>query len=652
MERPDIEYLNLPEKVKKKLYAFNINTIEKLSTNYLEGVDVEEVNAGQDELFRYHLRDLGVPNEDGEEGRADYSKDPLHGYNHPVSDQENYCYGGSHADTDDEGGVLMDSLSDGGESSSSSPSASVSTSTSTSTSTSASMSTTGHERAPPTSPPERRKYTVLKSINLWTNLKSSNSLVGASGKVVKNSVPVHITRCKNPEGLEKDFLTCSNYMKASLSEVTSVKTNSHALNKLLGNGLQRSKIYFLYGKKTKINKIILLNLLCDVLAGSSSTSVAVFIYFSYINDVTLIYNILKEKMKRGRKKKHSLDDILNRLLIFRVQSLSELISFLAHVRKDRRFRKKADQKNPFTASQLANVTCIGIDNLTNLLKQLSVQNSTTYFYLVRELKVISVTFNIPIIIFDCEKYQVEGTLAWGKRQCKEEDAQEGKYTGNDYKYRNNKTKWNGNASTTYEKTSRLTPQGEEHPTNVLTDDVPYWTGRKNRRAKWKTSVLSCDSNDEGSTESSSATDDSESYPDYYHQGEGSTNDKSAKFGSGHSGDSVSSPSELSPPCESTETEQQDASPITIHIEEITRQGSSDDKKNAFPTVHNSKNNSNKTSVPHLTYNLFDCVLEVEVLQKMRGDKNVVRFTLLKSPNSITHFYVHCCIQNYTLTDVT
>ncbi|ANQ07869.1 Uncharacterized protein PCOAH_00020050 [Plasmodium coatneyi] len=639
MERPDIEYLNLPEKVKKKLYAFNINTLEKLSTNYLENVDVEEVNAGQNELFSYHVRELGVPNGEGEEGQEDCWKDPLHGYNHPVSDQENYCYGGSHADTDDGGDAIDDALRDSVESSSSSPSASVSTSTSMS------MSTTGHGHALPTSPPGRRKYSVLKSINPWTHLRSNNSSFCASGKIKNNSIPVRVASWKSPEGLERDFLACSNYMKASLSEVTSVKTNSHRLNKLLGNGIQASKIYFFYGKKTKMNKVILLNLLCDFLAGSSPTAVAVFIHFSYINDVTVIEKILKKKVKREKKKKLSLDDILNRLFIFHVRNWSELISFLENVRKEKT-PKKGDQKNPFT-SQLANVACIGIDNFTNMFKELSVQNSNTYFYLVRELKILSVTFNIPILIFDYAKYQIEGTVGWGKRQCKEEeDAQEGKHAGNGYKFTGSKTKRNANGCPSYEKTSRLNLSEEEHATNVLTDEGENWTGRKNKRAKWKRSGLPFDS-----TDSSSGTDDSESYADY-HQGEDNTSGSSGRLGSRQSADSGRSVySGRSSLCESTETDEEHASPISIHIEETTQQEPNDDKKNAFPILHNSKYNSNKTSVPYYTYNLFDCVLEIEILQKTRGRKKMVQFTLLKSQNSITHLYVNCCIQSYTLMDV-
>ncbi|KMZ99862.1 hypothetical protein PVNG_05892 [Plasmodium vivax North Korean] len=624
MERPDIEFLNLPERIKKKLYARNINTIEKLSTNYLEDVDVEvgnplrEVDAGQDQLFSYHLRDLGVPNDGGEEGRADCSKDPLRGYHHAVSDQENYCHGGRHVEADDGGGVASgtvggvpdDSLSDS-SSHSSSPSAS----------TSMSVSTTGKGPSLAASPPGRRKYSVLKSVTPWVHLKGHNSSVGASLNFAKDSGQVCMPRSNPPEGLERDLLAYSNYMKASLIEVSSVKTGSHSLDKLLGNGLQGSKLYFFYGKKTKMNKVLSLNLLFDFLAGSSSTAVAVFIHFSHVNDVTVIDSILKEKIKRGRKKGLSLDDIPNRLFVLRVRSWSELVSFLGSIRKGRNPQKgdqknpqKADQKNlqkadqqnprewdqqnPF-ASHPPNVACIGIDNFTNMLKHLSVQNSNTCFYLVRELKIISVMFSIPILIFDYAKCQVGGPLGWGKTHCKEEEAQEGNHTGNDYKCRSSKTKRNANGCMGYGKTNRLNPPEEEHATNLLTDDVQNWSGRKNKRGKWKASGLPFGGNDQGSTESSLGTDDSES----------------------------------------------------IHIEETTRQGTNDDKKNAFPTMHNRKNSSNKTSVPHFAYNLFDFVLEVEVLQKMRGGKNLVRFTLLKSQNSISHLYVNCCVKNYSLTDV-
>ncbi|ETB59120.1 hypothetical protein, variant 3 [Plasmodium yoelii 17X] len=148
-------------------------------------------------------------------------------------------------------------------------------------------------------------------------------------------------------------------MKKQLKIRKTINTNCISLNKLLHNGIENSQIYFFYGNNAKMNKIILINLLYNFIYpfgnNNMSTHSVVYIYFSYIFDVTVIKNIISEKLNHEKKNPKQKSDFFNNFYILRIQNFNEIISFLLQLKKNYFTKNKSENDN-----RLNNITCIGI----------------------------------------------------------------------------------------------------------------------------------------------------------------------------------------------------------------------------------------------------------------------------------------------------
>ncbi|KEG01096.1 conserved Plasmodium protein, unknown function [Plasmodium vinckei vinckei] len=382
MDKPDIEYLNIPQKIKKKLYKNSLNTVEKISTYYLEDLEFEEIELVQDEIFKYHINDLGINNKEENEKPKNLTKDKLIINDfYSYSDVENYC------NNNDILGSSENNFSDSSEMSISSYSSS-------------------------NSCHYKNSKDNLKKFN-DTILKSCTQNWISKIEDVENEKKKHYSvQNKLESQLEKDFLIYSNFMKKQLKISRAINTSSISLNKLLNSGIENSQIYFFYGNNAKINKIILINLLYNFIYppgnnnNNMSTHSVVYIYFSYIFDITVIKNILSEKLNHENKTQEQKYDFFNNFYIMRIQNFNEFISFLLQLKKNYFTKNKSKNNNG-----LNNISCIGIYNFINIIKNFNTSNQNSYFYLIHELKIISKLLGISILIFDYALNEISDTTS-------------------------------------------------------------------------------------------------------------------------------------------------------------------------------------------------------------------------------------------------
>ncbi|SCM01364.1 conserved Plasmodium protein, unknown function [Plasmodium chabaudi adami] len=384
MDKPDIEYLNIPQKIKKKLYENSLNTVEKINTYYLENLEFEEIELVQDEIFKYHINDLGINNTEENERTKSLTKDNLITNDfYSYSDVENYC------NNNDILGSSENNYSDSSEMSISSYSSS-------------------------------NSYHYKNSEkNSKDNLKKFNDpiLKGCTQNWVSKIEDIENEKkkyyCVQNE-LEKYFLIYSNFMKNQLKINRTINTNCISLNRLLNNGIENSQIYFFYGNNAKINKIILINLLYNFIYppgnNNMSTHSVVYIYFSHTFDITVIKNILSEKINYEKKTQEQKSDFFNNFYILRIQSFNEIISFLLQLKKNYFTKNKSETDNSLN-NGLNNIRCIGIYNFTNIIKNFNISNQNYYFYLIHELKLISKLLGISILIFDYAPNEISDTTS-------------------------------------------------------------------------------------------------------------------------------------------------------------------------------------------------------------------------------------------------
>ncbi|ETB59118.1 hypothetical protein, variant 1 [Plasmodium yoelii 17X] len=332
MDKPDIEYLNIPQKIKKKLYESNLNTVEKISTYYLEDLEFEEIELIQDEIFKYHVNDLGINNTEEDERPNSLIKNKIIANDfYSFSDVEHYC--GNKEISDDSDNSESD-FSDRSKISISSYSS----------------SNSYHYK--------NSEKNVKENIKKFNNsiLKSCTESWISKKEDVENEKKNYY--CVENQ-LEKYFLIYSNFMKKQLKIRKTINTNCISLNKLLHNGIENSQIYFFYGNNAKMNKIILINLLYNFIYpfgnNNMSTHSVVYIYFSYIFDVTVIKNIISEKLNHEKKNPKQKSDFFNNFYILRIQNFNEIISFLLQLKKNYFTKNKSENDN-----RLNNITCIGI----------------------------------------------------------------------------------------------------------------------------------------------------------------------------------------------------------------------------------------------------------------------------------------------------
>ncbi|EAA17524.1 hypothetical protein [Plasmodium yoelii yoelii] len=330
MDKPDIEYLNIPQKIKKKLYESNLNTVEKISTYYLEDLEFEEIELIQDEIFKYHVNDLGINNTEEDERPNSLIKNKIIANDfYSFSDVEHYC--GNKEISDDSDNSESD-FSDRSKISISSYSS----------------SNSYHYK--------NSEKNVKENIKKFNNsiLKSCTESWISKKEDVENEKKNYY--CVENQ-LEKYFLIYSNFMKKQLKIRKTINTNCISLNKLLHNGIENSQIYFFYGNNAKMNKIILINLLYNFIYpfgnNNMSTHSVVYIYFSYIFDVTVIKNIISEKLNHEKKNPKQKSDFFNNFYILRIQNFNEIISFLLQLKKNYFTKNKSENDN-----RLNNITCI------------------------------------------------------------------------------------------------------------------------------------------------------------------------------------------------------------------------------------------------------------------------------------------------------
>ncbi|CRG99851.1 conserved Plasmodium protein, unknown function [Plasmodium relictum] len=566
MEKTDIEYLNIPKKTKKKLYAKNLNTIEKLSTNYLE--NASEINLIQEEIFKYHLSELGIKEENEEETHVIVNSLILSSNVYSFSDEENYNINNSTSDYSKEGYFSSSSHFLSSESS--------------------------------------IDYDLInKRKNNLTKSTSYNNI----GLIIKSKKNINKNENIYKDELGRTFLLYSNFMKNNLKNHKMYKTENASLNNLLRGGIESSKVYFFYGNKLKINQIVIVNLLYDIIINSNNNSSVVYIYFSYINDITIIHNIIMEKIK-NQKKDILLSDILRNFYVFRVQNLNELISFLLHIKNV--FLKNKDSKNNFK-NEFNNLISIGIFNFTDLIKNLNIINPCSYFYLVRELKILSIILNISILIFDNAKNE-SFDITTNKINYKEQKIEEHKKLEKEFKETNMNTK--KNVSTAFSNKIEYSNTNEENLFSFNEDKENDLRKKKNKINNNKYEMKSCN-NIENST-SSEVLSENDSYEEsqYKHYSENTYNSEN------------------------------------ICINNIINRNANNDYKiinNEKDTLCNIKENIKKPLIPYSIYNSFDYIIEIELINKIKN-KKVVRFTLLRSQNNIKYFYSHSYIRNYLLFD--
>ncbi|CAD2086097.1 conserved Plasmodium protein, unknown function [Plasmodium vinckei lentum] len=384
MDKPDIEYLNIPQKIKKKLYENSLNTVEKISTYYLEDLEFEEIELVQDEIFKYHINDLGINNREENGKPKDLSKDKLIINDfYSYSDVENYC------NNNDILGSSENNFSDSSEMSISSYSSS---------------NSCHYKNSEKNSKDNLKKFndTILKSY--------TQNWISKIEDIENEKKNYYYVQNKLENQLEKHFLIYSNFMKNQLKISRAINTNCISLNKLLNNGIENSQIYFFYGNNAKINKIILINLLYNFIYppgdNNMSTHSVVYIYFSYIFDITVIKNILSEKINHENKTQEQKSNFFNNFYILRIQNFNEIISFLLQLKKNYFTKNKSKNNNG-----LNNISCIAIYNFTNIIKNFNISNQSSYLYLIHELKIISKLLGISILIFDYAPNEISDTTS-------------------------------------------------------------------------------------------------------------------------------------------------------------------------------------------------------------------------------------------------
>ncbi|SBT35065.1 conserved Plasmodium protein, unknown function [Plasmodium ovale wallikeri] len=604
-----------------------MSNVEKLSTNYLEDNEIEEIDFVQNEIFKYHLKDLGIKEDEGETEDMGCGYTPCSNNVYSFSDEEKYCVNNNGLYNGDEHlSTGFPSPYTSSVSSASPPSSARSVSTTSSTSSRLESdwccdwkSKMTHNRT--------RDILITVRTNGMTHShtdKSSAILGNKSSNVKRRDI------CRN--NLERDLFTYSNFMKGKLKNRRIVKTDSTSLNNLLCEGIENSKIYFFYGDKKKINKIILVNMLYNFVTYNNTQHCSVvFLHFSYINDVSLICDILTRKIKNEREKKKKTnilkDDIFRNFYIVRVQSFKELLSFLTQVKnshlKKKKKKKKKTKESPTNC--LSNLTCIGIYNFTNIINNLDIINTNASFYLIRELKIIANMLNVTIIIFDHAKRKEAIRVTSSKGCNKERPMRHGFNKANEeirqVEYDSIRKKMN--TYTSYKNNVNHFSSTDEENTysSTLFEDIPNYSTKKKKKKNENTIFdLPVDDNNENDTNSSCVVSSEDESNEEYEQDD-----------------------------ESENTE--DGFLMNIHINDILKCNINDQRKNAMASLYNKKFNLHKTSIPHSISNKFDFVIEMETINKVRN-KNVVRFTLLKSHNRGTHFYAYCRVKNMVLTDVT
>ncbi|CRG95304.1 conserved Plasmodium protein, unknown function [Plasmodium gallinaceum] len=566
MEKTDIEYLNIPENIKKKLYAKNISTIEKLSTNYLENNSVKEINLIQEEIFKCHLNELGIKDENEREENAIINPLIFSNNLYSYSDKENY---------------YINSSSDFSSYNSSSHLSSF-------------ESTNDYDLI------NNRKNNITKIISCNNN-----------DAIFKNKKSTNQNDNIYKEKLGQKFLLYSNFMKKNLKNHKIYKTENASLNNLLCGGIESSKIYLFYGDKININKIVLVNLLYDIIINSNKNSSIVYIYFSYINDITIIHNIIMAKIKQ-QKKDFLLSDILRNFYIFRVQNINELISFLLLIKNT--ILKNKNSKNGLK-NEFNNLISIGIFNFTDLIKNLNIINSCSYFYLVRELKTLSIILNISILIFDNAKNETLD-ITNNKINYKEQKIEEHKKIQKVFKEYDKNTK-KKKTYTTFSNRNEYSNVNEEHSFSYNEDEENYLSKKKNKIKNNKYENKNYINIENSTSSEVLSVNESCEECEYEHHSENSDNSINTCVGN------------------------------TINYNGENDYKTINSEKNMFDNV---KENIRKPLVPYSIYNSFDFIIEIELINKIKN-KKLIRFTLFRSQNNIKYYYSCSYIRNNILINL-
>ncbi|SOV10768.1 conserved Plasmodium protein, unknown function [Plasmodium sp. gorilla clade G2] len=379
MEKTDIGYLKIEDTIKNKLFSNNLKTIEELSMNYLENVNFKEINFIQSEIFKQHIKELGLKEtqeisgiEQNIQSIKRYYKDI-----YSISDNETYCkrkkrntycnnmnnsdgFNGNDKDlsssssynlssdkscdiscdisSDISSEISSDISSEISSEISSGISSDMSSNMSSFSSSSSLMSSISH-----THPRMSNSYDELtheNNTNIYTSIIYNNINDYVYDKDKNNKKTLRYIK-KN--SLEENFLIYSDFMKKNIQNKKYYKTTIESLNDLLCDGIETSQLYYFYGEKTKINKIILVNLLYDIILNnkyeektlSINKESIIFIHFSHINDISKILHIITNKLKKNKTETCHIkyDDILQHFCMLRIKNISDLISFLSYIKE-------------------------------------------------------------------------------------------------------------------------------------------------------------------------------------------------------------------------------------------------------------------------------------------------------------------------------
>lgn len=413
----DLNFLNLSEKTKKNLIDQKLDTIEKISTHYLENAQIKDINNVHDEIFKRHLSELGAIEEPAtilKERSNNKSKSWEFSFKtvHSLSEPENYSsentstYVSSSKETDFS--FIGDSV-DG----------SLNESLNSSVDVSAESGESSGFHMLHTKIRECLLFGADKERILYKDKNSNN--IGEKKKDTEDNY----------------LLAYSNFMKENVAHGRIFRMESNSLNDLLSDGIESAKIYYFYGINLSISRVLLLNMLLDIVCSNTMEHKnvkgnVIYIYFGYRSDVKTIRDVVVRKVKNGLKERrktkkkgkrenteYQLNDLLSRIYILPIQEENIFFSFLSNIRNnylkekqrtkyegkkekknEKEEKKKKKKKKEEGCNDIQNILAIGILNFSELVLNLNLTNSCSYFYLVRELKIISHLMRSPILIFD------------------------------------------------------------------------------------------------------------------------------------------------------------------------------------------------------------------------------------------------------------
>lgn len=676
METSDLDFLKISDKIKKKLICKELDTIEKISTHYLENAHVKEIDKVQDEILRTHLSELGVietaeikpPNK---WNNLDFGFKNVHSHSDPergVWESSSRCLSSSE---ETEFFLCTDSFGDYGDNSFDS-----------SVGSSIALSVGSNEGF------------SFHLMNLGTQRKSimfdTNEETGLQKEEKKKGDPQ-----EKKKGVEDHLWTFSNFTKDIVTRRKIYRMENSSINDLLSEGIESGKIYYFYGSTLRINRTVLINMLFDVISGyniglKNGKGNVIYIYFCYVQDVKSIHDVVLNKVRKWQKKKKKkktsrkqhLKDFLSRIYILRIQEETELFSFLSSIKssiiKEKNKTQCCEKDKKKEEMEFQDILAIGILNFSELISNINLTNTCSYFYVVRELKVLAYLLCIPILIFDEIRSESAVQLFRGKKGELDHEQEMEDQLKNQLLM--SETRRNNINSTPQEDEEQLLMEQqwgfdemdefEQEEKDRIWSNVNEYIKRDEDESSKSKDDLELDSENIKETFNvNTAISDSETGNNYESDDceVGSDDESDITFGSctdheSSSKNEISESHEKVTYIEGKETafrkpinnvvttklvSQYIHSSQCVHDETVDIFCSNVDKQRVRP-IH----------VPFGIYTTFDIIVEVEVIKKGKNIRpnrtkqnyKIIRFTLFKSKNDAKHFYCHILLKGNVLCD--